>query len=73
VVAEYDRYNMDRMVTVTANIENTYLGTAATQVANALKELGAPPAKVSVAIRGQVEPLTSLLTALRAGLLTRFS
>jgi multidrug efflux pump subunit AcrB len=69
VVAEYDRYNMDRMVTVTANIENTDLGTAATQVASALKELGTPPAKVSVAIRGQVEPLTSLLTALRAGLL----
>ena len=69
VVAEYDRYNMDRMVTVTANIENTDLGSAAAQVANALKELGNPPAKVSVAIRGQVQPLTSLLTALRTGLL----
>jgi multidrug efflux pump subunit AcrB len=69
IVAEYDRYNMDRMVTVTANIESTDLGTAAAQVTNALKELGAPPAKVSVAIRGQVEPLTSLLTALRTGLL----
>ena len=69
VVAEYDRYNMDRMVTVTANIENTDLGSAAAQVANALKELGNPPARVSVAIRGQVQPLTDLLTALRTGLL----
>src|SRR6185312_8908611 len=45
VVAEYDRYNMDRMVTVTANIEQTDLGSAAAEVASALKELGNPPAK----------------------------
>jgi multidrug efflux pump subunit AcrB len=69
VVAEYDRYNMDRMVTVTANIENTDLGAAAAQVANALKELGNPPAKVNLAVRGQVQPMTDLLTALRTGLL----
>jgi multidrug efflux pump subunit AcrB len=69
VVAEYDRYNMDRMVTVTANIENTDLGSAATQVASAVKELGNAPARVGVAIRGQVQPLTDLLTALRTGLL----
>jgi multidrug efflux pump subunit AcrB len=69
VVAEYDRYNMDRMVTVTANIENTDLGSAAAQVKGALKELGNQPARVSVAIRGQMQPLTDLLTALRTGLL----
>jgi len=69
VVAEYDRYNMDRMVTVTANIENTDLGAAAAQVANARKELGKPPAKVNLAVRGQVQPMTDLLTALRTGLL----
>jgi multidrug efflux pump subunit AcrB len=69
VVAEYDRYNMDRMVTITANIENTDLGGAAARVASALKELGNPPARVSVAIRGQMQPLTGLLTALRTGLL----
>jgi multidrug efflux pump subunit AcrB len=69
IVAEYDRYNMDRMVTVTANIENTDLGNAASEVGNALKALGTPPAKVSVAIRGQVEPMTGLLSALRTGLL----
>ncbi len=69
MIGEYDRYNMNRMVTVTANIENTDLGSAATRVENAVTELGTPPAKVSVAIRGQVEPLTGLLTALRTGLL----
>lgn len=69
VVAEYDRYNMDRMVTVTANIEDTDLGSAAAQVANALKNLGNPPAKVNLAIRGQVQPMTTLLAALQTGLL----
>jgi multidrug efflux pump subunit AcrB len=69
MVAEYDRYNMDRMVTVTANIEGTDLGNAADKVAAAIRELGKPPARVSVAIRGQVQPLTDLLTALRTGLL----
>jgi multidrug efflux pump subunit AcrB len=69
VVGEYDRYNMDRMITVTANVESTNLGDAAAQVRRALQELGAAPARVSVAIRGQVQPLTELLTALRMGLL----
>jgi len=69
VVGEYDRYNMDRMITVTANIEATDLGSAAAEVARVIKELGTPPPRVSVAIRGQAQPLTELLTALRTGLL----
>jgi multidrug efflux pump subunit AcrB len=69
VVGEYDRYNMARMVTVTANIEGASLGNAAAAVADALGELGAPPAKVNVAIRGEVQPMTELLGALRLGLL----
>ena len=69
MVGEYDRYNMDRMVTVRANIEGTDLGSAAREVENAVAELGKPPARVNVAIRGQVQPLTDLLTALRTGLL----
>ena len=69
MVGEYDRYNMDRMVTVTANIEGTDLGTSAREVQNAVAELGNPPARVNIAIRGQVQPLTDILTALRTGLL----
>jgi multidrug efflux pump subunit AcrB len=69
MVGEYDRYNMDRMVTVTTNIENTDLGSAAKQVQDAVAQLGKPPARVNIAIRGQVQPLDSLLTALRTGLL----
>ena len=69
VVGEFDRYNMDRMITVTANIEATDLGTAAAEVAQAIRDLGAPPARVSIAIRGQVQPLNDLFAALRTGLL----
>jgi multidrug efflux pump subunit AcrB len=69
VIGQYDRYNMDRMVTVTANIQAVDLGNAAAQVTRALGELGPPPPRVTVSLRGQVEPLTQLLTALRVGLL----
>jgi len=69
VVGEYDRYNMARTMTVTANVEGASLGTAAAAVADALAHLGPPPAKVNVAIRGEVQPMTGLLGALRVGLL----
>jgi multidrug efflux pump subunit AcrB len=57
------------MITVTANIEGSDLGTVAASVQKAVAELGAPPAKVGVAIRGQVQPMNDLLSALRLGLL----
>ena len=69
VVGEYDRYNMARMVTVTANIEGASLGGAAAAVTEAIAALGAPPAKVTIALRGEVQPMTELLGALRVGLL----
>jgi multidrug efflux pump subunit AcrB len=69
VVGEYDRYNMARMVTVTANIEGASLGSAAGAVSQAIARIGNPPPKVSVAVRGEVQPMTELLSALRVGLL----
>ena len=45
------------------------LGSAAAAVEKAVAELGAPPAKASVAIRGEVQPMTELLDALRVGLM----
>jgi multidrug efflux pump subunit AcrB len=68
-VGQYQRYNMQRMITVTANIAGTDLGTVARQVLAAVKELGGPPAGVSVAVRGQVVPLAQMMDGLRAGLL----
>jgi multidrug efflux pump subunit AcrB len=68
-VGQYERYNMQRMITVTANLGSADLGTVAGQVAQALKDLGNPPPKVNVAVRGQVVPLQQMLIGLRTGLL----
>ena len=68
-VGQYERYNMQRMVTVTANIANTDLGSVASQLSHALDELGKPPAGVNVAVRGQIAPMQQMLSGLRTGLL----
>ena len=67
VVGEYDRYNMARTISVTANIHGSDLGTAARLVDAALKELGTPLG-TSVVVRGQVQPLRELEAGLRSGL-----
>jgi len=67
-VGQYERYNMQRLVSVTANIQGTDLGHAASQVEAALRALGAPPPRVSVALRGQVVPMLQMLDGLRNGL-----
>jgi multidrug efflux pump subunit AcrB len=68
-IGQYQRYNMQRLVTVTANIADADLGTIAGKVADAVKGLGPPPAGVSVAVRGQVVPLQQMMDGLRSGLL----
>ncbi|HWH71485.1 MAG TPA: efflux RND transporter permease subunit, partial [Candidatus Sulfotelmatobacter sp.] len=68
-MGQYQRYNMQRMISVTANISGADLGTVAGQVAQALRELGNPPPKVNVAVRGQVVPMQQMLDGLRTGLL----
>jgi multidrug efflux pump subunit AcrB len=65
---QYERYNMQRMITVTANLAGD-LGTVAAEVRGALAELGAPPARASVALRGQVVPMEQMLDGLQTGLL----
>jgi multidrug efflux pump subunit AcrB len=65
---QYERYNMERMITVTANLEGD-LGTVAAEVRAALAELGAPPPRVSIALRGQVVPMEQMLDGLQTGLL----
>jgi multidrug efflux pump subunit AcrB len=68
-MGEYQRYNMQRLISVTANISGADLGTVSREVANALHELGNPPPKVTVTVRGQVVPLQQMLDGLRTGLL----
>jgi len=66
---QYERYNMQRMVTVTANVEGIDLGTASAQIRAAISELGDPPPRVSVALRGQVVPMEQMLDGLQTGLM----
>ncbi|HEX4602716.1 MAG TPA: efflux RND transporter permease subunit, partial [Candidatus Angelobacter sp.] len=68
-MSQYDRYNMQRTLTVRANITKEDLGSAARRVAKAITELGAPPPRVSVTMRGQVAPMEEMLDGFRQGLM----
>jgi len=68
-MSEYDRYNMQRLITVRANIAGADLRGAACQVEKALAELGTPPPRVNVTVRGQVVPMHEMLDGLQRGLL----
>jgi multidrug efflux pump subunit AcrB len=67
-LGEYDRYNMQRYVSVRANVFGDDLGGAARAVRQAISELGSPPTGVTVAIRGQVVPMQEMMSGLRQGL-----
>jgi multidrug efflux pump subunit AcrB len=68
-LGEYDRYNMQRMLTLSANIEGEDLGRAAQRVQQAIDAAGKPPEKVKVTVRGQVQPMAEMFGGLRWGLL----
>src|SRR5256714_2400121 len=57
------------MIPATANIAGSDLGSVSRQVAQAINELGDPPPKVNIAVRGQVVPLQQMMEGLRSGLL----
>lgn len=65
---EIDRYNMQRMITISANVAGEDLGRAAKQVQAAIDRAGQPPRGVSVAVRGQIPPMQDAFSALFAGL-----
>jgi multidrug efflux pump subunit AcrB len=65
---EYDRTNLRRMVSLTANIEGNDLGRAATRVREAIARAGDPPRGVRVELRGQVEPMRQMFNGLAVGL-----
>jgi len=68
-VGTYERYNMARVVSVTANIQGTDLGRAIREIKQALAETGGPPdAKTKVDLRGQVVPLQQLVDGFSSGL-----
>jgi multidrug efflux pump subunit AcrB len=65
---EVDRYNMRRLVSMTANIEGEDLGRVATRITEALSAAGSPPAGVQVDVRGQVTPMREMFQGLAFGL-----
>ncbi len=67
-IGEYNRYNQQRMITLTANVYGEDLGTASDEVFAAVSRAGDPPAGVSVSVRGQVAPMQQTLDGLRSGL-----
>jgi multidrug efflux pump subunit AcrB len=67
-VGQYERYNMARVVSITANIHGSDLGHVSREIARAMAEAGALPPKTSVSIRGQTVPLQELLNGFRSGL-----
>ncbi|MHB8736947.1 MAG: efflux RND transporter permease subunit, partial [Terriglobales bacterium] len=65
---EYDRYNMRRVVSMTANIEGEDLGRVVQHVNEAIKSAGEPPRGVEVDVRGQIEPFQEMFRGLALGL-----
>lgn len=69
VAGEYDRFNGQRMITMSANVSGEDLGRAATRIDRAIANAGAPPRGVTVSVRGQIAPMRETLTNIAAGLL----
>jgi multidrug efflux pump subunit AcrB len=66
---EVDRYNMQRVVSFTANVHGKPLGQVVTEIRQAIARAGAPPRGISINNRGQVPAFEETLAGLRTGLL----
>ncbi len=69
MAGEVARYNMQRVVSLTANMHGKVLGEAARDVREAIGRAGTPPQAVTVNVRGQVPPLEETVGGLQTGLL----
>jgi len=65
---EYDRYNMKRVVSLTANIAGEDLGRVAGHVDRAIARAGEPPKGATVEVRGQIAPMNEIRRGLTIGL-----
>ncbi|MBK5291410.1 MAG: efflux RND transporter permease subunit [Acidobacteriia bacterium] len=64
-----ERYNMQRVVSYTANIHGVPLSTVAVELRQALQRVGEAPRGVTVAVRGQIPPLEETISGLKTGLM----
>ncbi len=68
---QFDRYNMKREISLTANVVGLDLGRASRQilaVLNRLEKSGDKPASVTTELRGQIPPMRQMLSGLGIGL-----
>ncbi|MCU0878620.1 MAG: efflux RND transporter permease subunit, partial [Pirellulaceae bacterium] len=65
---QYDRYNMKRQVTITANRAGIDLGSLSREVAAAIARAGDPPKGAKVEVRGQIPPMNEMSNGLSVGL-----
>jgi multidrug efflux pump subunit AcrB len=68
IVGEYDRFNGQRMVTLSANVFGEDLGRIANRVDGAIARAGTPPRGSTVSVRGQIAPMRETLGNIAAGL-----
>ncbi|HRE83248.1 MAG TPA: efflux RND transporter permease subunit, partial [Opitutaceae bacterium] len=65
----YERYNVARLLSITANLHGTDLGTAMRAIRQAVADAGpTPEARTKGDYRGQIIPLTQLMDGFRSGL-----
>jgi multidrug efflux pump subunit AcrB len=69
MIGEYDRYNQQRMITITANVEGSDLGRASNEVAAAIRRAGEVPKGSRVDVHGQVPQMQATNSGLQLGLL----
>ncbi len=64
---QFDRYNMRRQVSLTANIQDADLGSVSREVAAAVARAGELPRGAKLDVRGQIPPLGEVLSGLAVG------
>ena len=65
---EIDRYNSQRYLSLTANVEGLDLGRTITRIEQAIKDAGTPPKGTTITMRGQAQPMKQMFQSLEIGL-----
>ncbi|HEU0120060.1 MAG TPA: efflux RND transporter permease subunit [Bryobacteraceae bacterium] len=65
---QVERYNMQRVISITANLDGQALGDAEAAIRAAIGRAGPPPRGVTVNVRGQIPPLRETMEGLQTGL-----
>jgi multidrug efflux pump subunit AcrB len=69
IVGEYDRFNGQRMITLSANVAGEDLGRTASRIDEAVARAGAAPRGATVTVRGQLAAMRETFRNISTGLL----